>query len=68
MSKALEGAKRKGREARAAGLPESACPYEDKRGGRHGQIITYSRAFIRAWLEGWRGEEVRRGSLPKSTA
>lgn len=34
MNKALEGAKRKGREARAAGLPETACPYDDKRGGK----------------------------------
>ena len=63
MNKALEGAKRKGREAREAGLPESACPYGDKRGGRHGHMITFSRAFIRAWLEGYRGVEVDRGSF-----
>lgn len=50
---ALDGARRKGREAHAAGTLRSRCPYGDFRGGRHGNIITWSRAFIRAWEDGW---------------
>ncbi len=43
---------RKGREAYAAGLPESACPYADRRQstGR----LTFSRAWRNAWLQGHR--------------
>lgn len=49
---ALDGAERKGREAFRAGKPRSACPYEDKRGHWH-NMITWSRAFITAWNDGW---------------
>lgn len=63
MNKALEGARRKGREARIAGEPITACPYQDKRGGRHDHMITFSRAFIRAWTDGWRdGGEQKQSS------
>ena len=52
-NKAFESAKQKGRDARRAGLPISACPYEDKRNNyRNGN--TFSRAFMNAWIEGWR--------------
>lgn len=51
MNKNLEGAKRKGREAKKRGLSRDDCPYRDKRTVRG--HITYSRAFIRAWLEGY---------------
>lgn len=49
---ALRGAYRKGQRARADGVPLDACPYEDKRkpSGR----LSWSRAFIRAWEDGWR--------------
>ena len=49
---AWRGAFNKGRKAAANGEPESACPYEDKRKdcGR----LTWSRAFIAAWRDGWR--------------
>lgn len=48
----LKAGRRKGAEAAAAGLPESACPYDDKRvlSGR----LSWSRAWQRAWLEGHR--------------
>jgi ribosome modulation factor len=47
-----DAAERKGREAALAGLPESACPYQDKRqdSGR----LTFSRAWRNAWLTGYR--------------
>lgn len=53
MSKALEGARRKGREAGEAGLPRSANPYPDKR-SNYQNGVTFSTAFIRAWDDGWR--------------
>jgi hypothetical protein len=48
---ALRGAYRKGCVAATAGEPLSACPYEDRRkaSGR----LTWSRAFISAWRDGW---------------
>lgn len=48
---ALEGAVRKGREAFLAGEPIGACPYKDvrKKNGR----LTWSRAFAKAWCDGW---------------
>lgn len=52
MSKsALEGAWQKGARAREAGEPRSANPYKDTRkmDGR----LTWSRAFWRAWDDGW---------------
>ena len=49
---ALRGVFRKGMLAFAEGAPLSACPYDDKRKwcGR----LTWSRAFIRCWEDGWR--------------
>lgn len=48
------GAWRKGYRAYLEGRPESACPYDDIMGGRHMNVVTASRAYRRAWLEGWR--------------
>lgn len=52
-STSLDGAERKGREARAAGLTEAHCPYVDvrKADGR----LTWSRAYRNAWVVGFRG-------------
>lgn len=60
-TKALAGARRKGYEAGRAGQPESTCPYQDKRGGRHGHVITFSRAFRNWWLIGWKEGCAARG-------
>lgn len=61
---AFRGAFRKGIEAARCGAPRRA-PYRDHKAGRYGHIPTFSRGFIRAWLEGYdshvapriRGEE-----------
>lgn len=47
----MRGAWRKGFDAAVAGLSLSVCPYGDKRKscGR----LTWSRAFIAAWRDGW---------------
>lgn len=47
----LEAAYQKGRKAAVAGLPRESYPYIDRRtaGGR----VTFSRAFINAWLDGF---------------
>lgn len=52
MNPALHGAYRKGLAAGEAGEPVTACPYRDQRklDGR----LTWSRAFVRAWVDGWR--------------
>lgn len=52
MSKAFDAAKRKGANARRAGMDETANPYVDLRTGKG--AITFARAFRRAWSEGWR--------------
>lgn len=52
MNRALEGARRKGAEAYAAGLPRES-PYKDTRTGRHNHMVTFARAFQRAWLQGY---------------
>jgi hypothetical protein len=54
-NKAIRGAFRKGAIAHRAGLPQSACPYGDKRkpDGR----LSWSRSFISAWQDGWRWSE-----------
>ncbi|MGC3873356.1 Rmf/CrpP family protein [Halomonas sp. GXIMD04776] len=54
-NRALDGAERKGREARDRGDPRHACPYNDYRKdcGR----LTFSRAFRNAWLHGWEGRD-----------
>ncbi len=44
----------RGRRARAAGEPVSACPYRDRRRADGG--ITWARGWRIAWLRGWRGE------------
>lgn len=49
-----DAAERKGREAARAGLPESACPYKDKR--KDDGRLTFSRAWRNAWLRGYRAE------------
>lgn len=58
----MRGAYRKGHAAGLDGLPAGACPYEDKRkaSGR----LTWSRAFIAAWHDGWQaGNEQRKQDL-----
>jgi hypothetical protein len=53
MNKAIEGARVKGALARREGKPESANPYwADHR--THNGSVTFARAFMRAWLDGWR--------------
>jgi len=54
LTKALAGAFRKGVKAFREGDPSTACPYPDKRGGRTGNNITWSRAFQTAWHEGYK--------------
>lgn len=51
-NRALLGAFKKGLIAHREGLPVGACPYDDKRkpSGR----LSWSRAFIAAWDDGWR--------------
>ena len=49
----FDAAVRKGRAARHAGEPRSACPYTDFMCGRHDHIPTFSRAWRRRWFEGW---------------
>jgi len=52
MNKAFLSAYHKGAAARLAGLPSSACPYEDIRNNyRRGN--TFSRAFRHYWQYGW---------------
>jgi len=46
------GAFRKGVVAAQAGRPRRQ-PYPDLRGGEHGQVVTWSRAFARYWLDGY---------------
>jgi ribosome modulation factor len=52
---AMRGAYKKGRNARLAGEPIEACPYKDKRKG-DGRL-SWSRAFISAWRDGWQDAE-----------
>lgn len=52
MSKAMDGAERKGREAAMAGLKRSANPYGDVRAD-YRNSATWSRAFQRRWFEGF---------------
>lgn len=62
MNKAWIGAWKKGIEARKAGFPIEACPYADKR--KWNGKLTWSRAFIRAWEDGWSGRTVTGGVVP----
>lgn len=52
-SKAFVGAWRKGRLAAIEGKSLADCPYPDRRGGEHGQVITFSRAFRKFWRDGF---------------
>lgn len=47
-------AKRKGFIAGLQGKSEDECPYRDIRAGKYDQVVTWSRGFQHAWLEGWR--------------
>jgi hypothetical protein len=51
---AMRGAYLKGRRARRDDDPIDACPYRDIRNARG--TLTWSRAFERAWVDGWRDE------------
>ena len=53
---AQRGAFKAGAVARLKGSP-MASPYADCRGGRHNQIITWSRSFDAAWKQGWRAAD-----------
>lgn len=48
---AMRGAFLKGRAAFIEGLGQEACPYQDLR--KHDGRLTWSRAFERAWIDGW---------------
>lgn len=50
----LAAAEEKGRQAAREGKPRTACPYGDNRTYRG--AITWSRGYIRAWLEGYDNE------------
>lgn len=52
MSKTLDGAERKGREAAMAGAKRSSNPYGDVRAD-YRSSATWSRAFQRRWFEGF---------------
>lgn len=52
-NKAFIGAYRKGQAAHAAGEGRDSCPYQDKMGGRHDHVITYSRTFRQFWFSGF---------------
>ncbi len=51
-NKAIEGARVKGAKARLAGAAETSNPYGDAR--THSGSVTFARAFLRAWADGWR--------------
>lgn len=51
-NRALFGAYKKGYESGKAWKPRSACPYVDRR-DIYRNSVTFSRAFIHAWVEGW---------------
>jgi len=51
-NRALVGAYKKGAAARAAGEPETSCPYKDYR--KPSGKLSWSRSFINAWRDGWR--------------
>ena len=51
MTPPFRAAYRKGQEARKAGEPRDACPYEDIRTWHGG--VTWSRGFRRSWGYGW---------------
>ena len=50
-NRAMRGAFLKGAAASLENLPISDCPYDDKR--KLSGSLTWSRAFISAWRDGW---------------
>lgn len=52
-NKAFAAAYRKGYQAYVEKGAHARCPYFDYRGGRHGQVITFSRAFQKYWWDGY---------------
>ena len=61
--KALETARRKGHEARRNGESREACPYRDTRNEMN--QVTFSRAFRRAWFEGYEQREKEEQTMEK---
>lgn len=57
-NRAMASAYRHGTYAKLRGEPRSSCPYTDKP-NRIGP--TFSRAFMKAWLEGWDEADAERG-------
>lgn len=53
ISKNLIGAYNKGVKAKQEGKKLSDCPYKDKR--KEDGRLTWSRAYIKAWEDGYRG-------------
>lgn len=51
---AFDSARRNGFEACRMGMALSDCPYPDYRGGEHGQVVSWSRAFRNAWVSGFK--------------
>jgi hypothetical protein len=58
-NKAIFSAFKKGIAANQSGLPLTSCPYRDKR--KPDQRLTWSRAFVSAWANGWRWSDQQRG-------
>ena len=56
------GAYRKGRQASEDGKSLTDCPYTDKRTD-HKNGVTFSRAFVKAWYEGFRYQEKENGAF-----
>lgn len=54
-NRAMRGAYLKGRSAFDAGAMLADCPYQDHR--KPSGKLSWSRAFIRAWQDGWRDAE-----------
>lgn len=55
-SRAFMATYRRGREAAKLGKPRQS-PYADLRGGRFGQVTTWSRAFMGYWYDGYDDEK-----------
>jgi ribosome modulation factor len=52
---ALRSVYKAGAQARATNRAVENCPYKDSRNWHGG--VTWSRSFIRAWLDGWRDRD-----------
>lgn len=61
-NRAFLSAYMKGFNAGAGGAKRSSCPYDDHRGNYH-EMVTFSRAFIRYWMEGY-DDATRAASKP----